>query len=312
MVLAASNLPVVEVASFGLARGAVYALLALGLVLIYRTTGVTNFAHWGIGLSGIVVYFLLTTKLDMSTPVAAAIAIAVCAGIGAVSYRVVFRYVKRTNQIVLILIALGVAQFFVAAAAMGFGFESTTIVPAWLPVSRIKVGDAALLSTQVIAAATAVVIALAFLPWFRYSRTGRALRAVAQNREAASLAGIDEHRYSMIAWAIGSALAGLALLLIIPHSAGNRGGVIISSDITPFGIYLIPSFGAALVGGLVNLPLAVIGGFVFGLSQEMLILAPSPWGGLRTVIAAIFIVVLLLLHTERFFVVRAEQEALEA
>lgn len=312
MPLAASKLPLIEVASFGLARGAVYALLALGLVLIYRTTGVTNFAHWGIGLSGIVVYFLLTSKADVSSPLAAGISIAVCAAIGAVAYRLVFRYVKRTNQIVLILIALGVAQFFVAAAAMGFGFEATTVVPPWLPVSRIKVGDAALLSTQVIAAATAIGIAIAFLPWFRYSRTGRALRAVAQNREAASLAGIDEHRYSTIAWAIGSALAGLALLLIIPHSAGQRGGVIISSDVTPFGIYLIPSFGAALVGGLVNLPLAVVGGFVFGLSQEMLILAPTPWSGLRSVIAAILIVVLLLLHMERFFVVRAEQEALEA
>ncbi len=312
MLLAATKLPVVEVASFGLARGAVYALLALGLVLIYRTTGCTNFAHWGIGLSGIVVYFLLTSKADVSSPLAAAISIAACAAIGAAAYKLVFRFVKRTNQIVLILIALGVAQFFVAAAAMGFGFEATTVVPPWLPVSRIKVGDAALLSTQVIAAATAIAIALAFLPWFRYSRTGRALRAVAQNREAASLAGIDEHRYSMIAWGIGSALAGLALLLIIPHSAGQRGGVIISSDVTPFGIYLIPSFGAALVGGMVNLPLAVVGGFVFGLSQEMLILAPSPWGGLRSMIAAILIVVLLLLHTERFFVVRAEQEALEA
>jgi branched-chain amino acid transport system permease protein len=310
VILAASN--VLEIASIGMAKGAVYALLALGLVLIYRTTGVTNFAHWGIGLSGLVVYFLLASKLDLATPLAAALSIAACAGLGALAYRIVFRYVKRTNQIILILIALGVAQFFVATAAMGFGFEATTLVRPWLPVSRIRVGTAALHSTQIIAAVTAIGIAVAFLPWFRYSRTGRALRAVAQNREAASLAGIDEHRYSMIAWAIGSALAGLALLLIIPHTAGESGGVITTADITPFGIYLIPSFGAALVGGLVNLPLAVVGGFAFALAQEMLILTPSPWNNLRTVIAAILIVVLLLLRTERFFVVRAEQEALEA
>jgi branched-subunit amino acid ABC-type transport system permease component len=116
----------------------------------------------------------------------------------------------------------------------------------------------------------------------------------------------------MIAWAIGSALAGLALLLIIPHTSGPSGGVITTADTTPFGNFLIPAFGAALVGGLVNLPLAVVGGFAFGLAQEMMILAPSPWSGLRTTVAAILIVVLLLLHTERFFVARAEQEALEA
>jgi branched-chain amino acid transport system permease protein len=303
---------VLEVASFGLAKGAVFALLALGLVLIYRTTGVTNFAHWGLGLSGLVVYFLLTARAHVPTPLAAAISVVACAIVGALSYRFVFRYVKRTNHLVLILIALGVAQLFSAAAAMGLGFASTTVLDPWLPVSNINIGGARILSTQIIAAAAAVVIAVAFLPWFRYSRTGRALRAVAQNREAASLAGIDEHRYSMIAWSIGSALAGLALLLIIPHSAGARGGVITTADTTPFGNYLIPAFGAALVGGLVNLPLAVVGGFVFGLAQEMMILTPSPWSNLRSVVAAILIVALLLLHTERFFVSRAEQEALEA
>lgn len=303
--------PVIEVASFGLAKGAVYALLALGLVLIYRTTGVTNFAHWGIGLTGLVVYFLLTSKGGMPTPAAAVIAVAACAALGGLVYRFIFRYVKRTNQLVLILIALGVAQLFAASAAMGLGFASTTILDPWLPVSNFNVGTAQLQSTQIIAVVAAVVIALGFMMWFRYSRTGRALRAVAQNREAASLAGIDEHRYSTIAWAIGAALAGLALLLIIPHTAGERGGVLTTADTTPFGNYLIPAFGAALVGGLVNLPLAVVGGFVFGLAQDMMILAPSPWRTLRTSVAGILIVVLLLLHTERFFVAKAEQEALE-
>jgi branched-chain amino acid transport system permease protein len=304
--------PVIEVASFGLARGAVYALLALGLVLIYRTTGVTNFAHWGIGLFALVAYFLITAKLDAS-PVLAAILAVVMAGLaGAAAYQAVFRHVKRTNQVVLILIALGVAQFAAVVAQMLLGFEATTLVEPWLPVSRVNVGNAAVFSTQIVAAAAAIVIAMAFLPWFRYSRTGRALRAVAQNREAASLAGIDEHRYSTIAWAIGSALAGLALLLIIPFTAGDRGGVITAVETTPFGNFLIPAFGAALVGGLVNLPLAVVGGFVFGVAQEMMILAPTWWSTRRSVVAAILIVILLLAHTERFFVVRAEQEALEA
>ena len=304
--------PVIEVTSFGLARGAVYALLALGLVLIYRTTGVTNFAHWGIGLFGLVAYFLLTSKAGISPVLAVILAVAFSGAAGAGAYQAVFRHVKRTNQVVLILIALGVAQFAAVVAQMALGFEATTLVEPWMPVARVNVGNAAIFSTQIVAAAAAIVIAMAFLPWFRYSRTGRALRAVAQNREAASLAGIDEHRYSMIAWAIGSALAGLALLLIIPFGAGARGGVITVVETTPFGNFLIPAFGAALVGGLVNLPLAVVGGFVFGVAQEMMILAPTWWSTRRSVVAAILIVILLLAHTERFFVVRAEQEALEA
>jgi len=312
VILAAAKLPVVEVASAGLAKGAVFALLALGLALIYRTTGVTNFAHWGIGLLSLVVYFLLSSKAGAPTALSVVVAVIAAAIMGALSYRFVFRFVKRTNQLILILIALGVAQFFAAAAAIGLGFSATTLVKPWLPVSRIRIAGADVLSTQIIAAAAAVAIAVALLPWFRYSRTGRALRAVAQNREAASLSGIDEHRYSTIAWAIGSALAGLALLLVIPHNGGTGGGVITTGDTTPFGNFLIPAFGAALVGGLVNLPLAVVGGFIFGLAQEMMILAPSPWNNLRGTVAAVLIVVLLLLHTERFFVARAELEALEA
>ena len=303
--------PVLEITTFGLAQGAVFALLALGLVLIYRTTGVTNFAHWGIGLMGLTGYFLLSSKADAPPGLAAAIAIGVSGLAGWLAYHLVFRRVQRNNQVVLILIALSVGQFMTAVSTIGFGFESTTIVEPWLPVSRIHVGHAVLLSTQVIAAASAIGIALVFLPWFRYSRTGKALRAVAQNREAASLAGIDEHRYSGIAWALGSALAGLALLLIVPHATGERGGLITPNETTPLGILLIPAFGAALVGGLVNLPMAVVGGFLFGVAQNMMLLAPQPWNRLRDVTAAILIVVLLLARTERFFVTRSELEALE-
>ena len=160
--------------------------------------------------------------------------------------------------------------------------------------------------------ALAVGIAAGFLAWFRFTRTGRALRAVAQNREAAMLAGIDDVRSSTIAWGIGSALAALALLLVLPHVAGKQGGLITTFDITPFGTLLIPAFGAALVGGLVNLPMALAGGFAFGLVRELLVLAPKPWSDLRAVAAALLILLLLVLRTERFFVTAQEREALEA
>ncbi|MGH9195427.1 MAG: ABC transporter permease subunit, partial [Acidimicrobiia bacterium] len=139
----------------------------------------------------------------------------------------------------------------------------------------------------------------------------RALRAVAQNREAAMLAGIDDIKYSSLAWGIGSALAAISLLLVMPHKAGAQGGLINTIDLTPLGTLLIPAFGAALVGGLINLPMALLGGVIFGLSQELLVLAPRPWADLRSVVAAVLIVFLLLLRTERFFATRQELEALE-
>jgi branched-chain amino acid transport system permease protein len=125
------------------------------------------------------------------------------------------------------------------------------------------------------------------------------------------LAGIDDVRYSSIAWAIGAALAALALLLQLPHRAGNQ-GLINTFDLTPLGTILVPAFGAALVGGLVNMPAALAGGFVFGLAQNLLVLAPKPWSNLTDTIAAALIVILLLARTERLFTTQQEREALEA
>lgn len=301
----------IEVGTFGFSSGAVFGLLALGLVLIYRTTGIMNFAHWAIGLMGMVVY---ATLGKYNFPPLAAMVLSVVASIisGVIAYRVVFRRVSRANQIIVILIAVALAQFFSSAAALLLGFQNFTQLPPWLPIFKVHYGGASLNSAQLITAVASIGIAFGFLTWFRFSRTGRALRAVAQNREAATLAGIDDVRYSSIAWGIGSALAAIALLLILPHSAGDRGGLITTFDLTPLGTLLIPAFGAALVGGLVNLPMSLVGGLFFGLSRELLVIAPPPFNQLRSAIAAILIVLLLLLRTERFFATKQELEALEA
>ena len=302
--------PVTEVTVFGLSSGAVFALLALGLVLIYRTTGVMNFAHWAIGLMAVVGY-VMATGLGVPTFVAMPLAMVVAIAAGVLAYRLVFKRISGGRQIIVILISIGIAQFYASLAQFALGFEQFTRLKPWLPTGDVQIGSVAVSASEIVTAGVAIVVAFAFLVWFRVSRTGRALRAVAQNREAAMLAGIDDVRYSSIAWGIGSALAALALLLVLPHSAGSQGGLITTFDVTPFGTLLIPAFGAALVGGLVHLPMAMVGGFVFGLARELMILTPKPWSDLRSSVAAILIVALLLLRTERFFASRQELEALE-
>jgi len=302
--------PVVEVATFGLSSGAVFGLLALGLVLIYRTTGVMNFAHWAVGLMGVTVYALLT-GLGLSPVLSFVIGLVVSIASGVLVYRFIFIRVPRGSHIVAILVSLGVAQLLASIAALILGFRDFTKLPTWLPVRDMQLFGVTVRSSELITFGIAVVIAIAFLFWFRLSRTGRGLRAVAQNREAAMLAGIDDVKYSSISWGIGSALAGLAVLLVLPHVAGEQGGLINVFDLTPLGTLLIPAFGAALVGGLVNLPMALVGGFIFGLARELLVLAPQPWAEMRGAIAALLIVFLLLLRTERFFATKQELEALE-
>jgi branched-chain amino acid transport system permease protein len=303
--------PIVEVAAFGLSSGAVFGLLAIGLVLIYRTTGIMNFAHWAIGLLSVIVYAMLT-GLGLPPVPSFVVALPVSTISGVLAYRLIFRRVPRSNQIIVILITLGVAQLYSSIAAMVLGFQEFTSLPGWLPAKDMRLFGVTIRSTELITLGVAIAIAVGFLFWFKLSRTGKALRAVAQNREASMLAGIDDVKYSSIAWGIGSALAGLAILMVLPHVAGEQGGLINTFDLTPLGTLLIPAFGAALVGGLVNLPMALVGGFLFGLSRELLVLAPQPWADMRGAIAALLIVLLLLLRTERFFATKQELEALEA
>jgi len=302
--------PYLEVSVAGLSQGAVYGMLALGLVLIYRTTGVLNFGHWAIGLMGITVYALLA---GTGVPVLIAVLIAIIASVltGVLCYRFVFRYVPRHSQILVILVAFGVAQLFSSIAALALGFKSTTTLPGWIPGDTFHIGGASIYLHDVVTALLAIGLAGGFLVWFRTSRTGRALRAVAQNREAAMLAGIDDVKYSSIAWAIGAALAALALLLLLPHRANSQ-GLVTTVDLTPIGTILVPAFGAALVGGLVSMPAALGGGFIFGLAQNILVIAPAPLNGLADSIAPLLIVILLLLRTERLFTTQQEREALEA
>jgi branched-subunit amino acid ABC-type transport system permease component len=302
--------PFVEVAFFGLAAGAVIGLLALGLVLIYRTTGVMNLAHWAIGLLSVVAYIFIAGA-GVPPPLAAVASIPMSIVGGILAYRLVFRGMGRSRQILVILVAVGVAQLYSSLAALVLGFEQFTQIPAWLPTADWQLGGVAVRSTDAITAAVAVGVAFAFLLWFRRSRTGRSLRAVAQNREAAVLAGIDESRASQLAWGIGSGLAGLALLLVLPHVAGSQGGLLTTFAVSPLGTLLIPAFGAALLGGLVHLPMALAGGFIFGITRELLVLAPRPWSDLRPSVAAILIVILLLARTDRRFASRYELEALE-
>lgn len=302
-----------QVAVIGLAKSGVIALLAVGIVLIYRTTGVVNLAHWAMGLLAVVIYVLLTGRLGVPPLLSALISLGVGAVAGAASQRIVFQHVGRGRPVTMILVALGVGAFFAAAAQMLLrGQRGEIIVEPFLPTGVFLVGGTVIAYSELITIVTAIGAAAVLLPWLKRSRSGRALRAVAQNREAAQLAGIDAERYAELAWVIGSTFAALALLLLIPHSAGERGGVLSVVHLVPLGALLIPAFGAALVGGLISLPAALGGSLIFGLVQELLILAPGVIADERDILAFVTITILLLLRTERFFASNAELDALRS
>lgn len=294
----------VQYAIFGLGVGSVFALLAAGIVLTYRASGVLNFAHASMGVASAFVNFeLLERYAWMPVPVALLIAVAFGAALGVGAQRFVFAPVANSSQIVKLLVSFGLSGAIQGAIGVAFSRLGTpggaVRTNTLLPIERGMTFAGAAVPYQrvaVILVGLGTAAGLAFL--VQHTEFGIQLRALAQNPVAARLAGLNTRRIEAITWALAGASAAIAAVLIVPFGPLN-----------PLALngFQLKALAAALLGGFVSLPAALMGGLGLGVLQEMLIGAPAPFNGLRGVIAPATVLVLLLLRVERFFV--SEQEA---
>jgi len=285
----------------GVSLGAVFALLGLGVVLIYKSSGVLNFAHGSMAMFSTYVYFQLTQSFHgMPVVVAAAIAVGVGAVIGAASYLGVFRRMQDAGLLAKVIASLAVAGVLQGGAAFLWRNASQARVPQQFPESSLRIGGVGLGWQEVGTIAITVFAGLALIMILRRTTFGIALRATAQNRTAARLLGVRETRVATTSWAIGGALAALAGVLVIPLAV-----------LTVYSMigYMVRGFVAAVVGGFVSLPAALAGGFVLGAAQESL--KATPVEQLSSVFAGLAIAVLLLTRVERFFALDQELRALQ-
>lgn len=297
----------IQYAIFGLGVGSVFALLASGIVLTYRASGVLNFAHASTGVAAAFVNFELLERFAwMPVGVALALAVAFGAGLGVAAQRLVFAPVANSSQIVKLLVSFGLSGAIQGAVGVTFSRLGTpgnirqrtllplehgvTLAGASVPYQRLAV----------IGLGLTVAIGLALL--VQRTEFGIQLRALAQNPLAARLSGLDSRRIEAITWALTGASAALAATLIVPFGPLN-----------PLALngFQLKALAAALLGGFVSLPAALLGGLGLGVLQEVLIGAPAPFNGLRGVIAPAAVLVLLLLRVERFFVTEQEARAVQ-
>ncbi len=296
----------VQYAILGLAGGAVFALLAVGIVLVYRATGVLNFAHASIGMACAYVNFdLLGRYAGLPVGLALVVSLAVGALLGVAAHEFVFRPMASTPQVVRLL-----ASFGLAGVLQGLvGLVWTRIGPpnpfghSLFPVNRgIEIADVVVPWQRVAVIVAGVGVSIALTLVVNRTSFGIQLRALAQNPLAARLAGVDERRVQRGVWAIAGATAALAGVLVIPF------GVLSPLSLNGF---QLKALAAAVVGGFASLPAAVIGGLGIGIVQELLVGAPAPINGLRAGLASGLVLVLLLVGVERFFVSPQEARALE-
>lgn len=246
----------------GLTAGAIYGLLALSYNVVFATTGVLNFAQGELFMLGAVFgAFLLTTQISLAwAGVAFLIAVLVAVVASTATERIAVRPALKLGSNVFgwVISTLGISLILRAGVGLIFGADTKNF-PTVLPNVRWQVLGTSVTPTQVLLVAVFVVLGI-FLAWmYRRTGLGRALSAVAQDREAAAIRGIPVERMAMISFAMAGAIAGLA---------GFLGGPITAAYPALGLVFGLKGFVAAAVGGMPTIRGAVGGGIILGLVES--------------------------------------------
>jgi len=288
----------------GLGLGGIFSLAALGIVLIYRTTGVLNFAHGAMGMfSTFVAWQVFYGWSHPLWPSWLATLLAVIAGLvfaavmGLVLELAVFRWVRTREPVVKAVITIGVLLALQSAASLIWK-NNQYHLPIYLApqTATIQIADVPVGANYIVIIVVALGLAFGIGAFLKYTSFGRSMRAVSDSPAAASLWGVPVNKVSAVSWMLGSLVAALAGILITPF---------INFDTTSLTLLIIDALAAALIGGLVSLPLTVLGGFVLGLLETY----PTIWIqslGFPRLVALLVILAVLILRNPRGFAVSAK------
>jgi sulfate-transporting ATPase len=254
-------LDVLRFAILGLGAGAIYALAAQGLVLIYRGSGVLNFAQGAMGMVGAFVFYDLRDERGWSDPFALVGALAVAAAIGALTHLLVMRPLRNAPRISKVIATLGILTVLQSAATLEWSSVSrfvTSLLPSEVvePIAGATVGVDRFYLVAVATVLTAVL-------WvaYRFTLFGVATSAVAEDEQAVSLLGWSPDVIATANWALGAALGALAAILIAPVSG---------LSVVTLSLLVIPALAAALVGNFSSFPLTLVGGLAIGIAESEL------------------------------------------
>ena len=282
-----------QLVASGVVTGGIYALIAIGFVVVYKATGVINFATGELMMFG--AFFAWTAVAAARAPFAAAVVAAVigAAVVGALVERVVLRPLMGQRAISVIMVTIGLSSIFKGIAQLVWSGEYRSF-PAIFPRKPIVLGPVLLPSRQVYPAliALAAIAGLALL--FRFTRTGTAMRATADDQATAFGMGIDVRRMFSLSWVLAAVTAALAGIVI-----GTIGGI--SPQLGAVGLRIFP---IVILGGLDSIGGALVGGVVMGILENLAggYLDPLlPGGGVKEVAPFVALVLILMVRPYGLF-----------
>jgi len=273
----------------GIAVGSSYALMGLGMVLIYKASEVPNFVQGEMALLPVFLTFMLLTSYGAPYYVAFPLTLVFALLLGCFLEFAILRRAKEPNILGLIIITIGMEMMLLGFVSWKFGAEQRAMPFPISSYDSIILGDIFISTLEMLTLVVALIIMLALFLFFRFSKMGVAMKATQQNENAAALMGIKTKQIRMITWGISSVVGSVAGLLMAPVL------------VEPYMMWdpMLKGFAGAVVGGMTSLPGAVFGAYIIGIVEHL-------FGGyvsieFKSVVAFAIIVLVLCLKPSGLF-----------
>jgi len=274
----------------GLATGSLYALVALGIVLLYRTSRVLNFAHGDLATFGTFIAFALLTARRWPFAAAALGSLAATAVVGAAVFSLILRPAKESTLLGKIVITLGLALVLQGTTATLWGTDTKTLPFPLSDVTVYRLGQVVVSQISLGSAAAGLALMGALYVLVQHTRVGLAMRAVSQDTVAAQALGIPVRQILALTWGLASALGAAAGILLAPATLLDP-----YMMLDPF----LKGFAAAVLGGIDSLPGAAAGGLLLGVVEALFGAYVSV--KFKTTLAFLIIIAVLTVRPEGLF-----------
>ncbi len=244
----------------GISLGSVYAIIALGYTMVYGIAKMLNFAHGDVIMVGAYISFIVTNNLGLPTWLSVVCAIVVCTALGIVIERLAYKPLRSAPSLAVLITAIGVSYFLQNSALLIWG-SAPKAFKSIVSFDSLKLFDGQLVITAeaIVTIVACVIIMVALTLFTSRTKMGKAMRAVSEDKGAAQLMGINVNTTISTTFAIGSALAAIAGVLLCSSyttllpTTGSMPG--------------IKAFTAAVFGGIGSIPGAMIGGLLLGIIE---------------------------------------------
>ncbi|MBR0377823.1 MAG: branched-chain amino acid ABC transporter permease [Lachnospiraceae bacterium] len=243
----------------GLSLGSIYAIIAIGYTMVYGIAKMLNFAHGDVIMIGAFMAYTIISTMGLPTPLGIIGAIVICTCLGIVIEKIAYKPLRKAASPLAVLItAIGVSYFLQNSALLIFGSDPKMFTSV-VPFQSVTIGSFSIPGTTIVSITVSIILVAALQTFINKTKPGQAMLACSQDRDAASLMGISVNGTITLTFAIGSAMAAIAGVLLcsayptLSPTTGAMPG--------------IKAFVAAVFGGIGSIPGAMIGGLVLGVIE---------------------------------------------